>query len=81
MTALNLLVHTVLMFVLPLGAFLYVRSGALDPFLLHLTAANPDTRDVAAGVTAVVAVQLVIASFLVTAWQETVPAKEAGKQD
>lgn len=81
MAALNLLVHTVLMFALPIGSFFYVRSGALDTLLLHFSSPTPQSRNVAAGVVAVVVVQFVIVSFLIAAWQEAPPAKVSGKQD
>lgn len=70
---LNLGLYTVLMVVGPLCAFLLSSGGYLDPIYSHTVGAPSDkNRILYNAIAAVVAVNLVICGFVITAFREDV---------
>lgn len=73
--ALTLLLFSLLMVAVPLGAFFSAQQGRLDALLQPLLGQQvlQDSRTVVAGVVGVLAVNAVLAAFVVTAWLEPPP--------
>lgn len=83
MAAINLLLHSVLMVLAPLVTFLFVSNGAIDGALASAFPGpvTDHTRAVAGGLLAVLAVNVVIISFLVFAWRESPPVAKGKKEN
>ncbi len=78
----TLAVFSFLLAAIPLSTFFAVLHGWGDPLLAALSLSLTDTtRLVAAGVTGVVAVNLVLAAFVVAAWVEPAPPPPRAKDD
>lgn len=82
MGALSLFVHSLVMVALPLAGFLSTRSGMLDSVLLRFMRGpiTDGSRLIAAGIIAVVAVNCVIAAFVISAAMEPSPAQPESKK-
>ncbi len=75
-------VFSILLAAIPLSTFFAVLHGRADALLAATSLPLTDsTRLVAAGVTGVVAVNLVVAAFLVAAFAEPTPAPQRAKKD
>lgn len=82
MGAAGLLVHSMAMLVVPLVVFAYARAGSLDSLILKFVSPplSDASRLLAAGVCAVVSVNLVLVTFIVSAALEKAPAVEEKKK-
>lgn len=71
----TLLLFSVLMVAVPLGAFFAAQQGRLDAALLPLLGQQTlqDNRTVVAGALGVLAVNAVLAAFVAVAWLEPPP--------
>lgn len=79
----TLLLFSLLMITVPLVTFYSALHGRLDPLLQPLLGPHllADSRLTVAGGLGVLAVNAVLAAFLLAAWREAPPPPKAAKQE